>query len=661
MIAAAPPASRILRNAWPAWRPPPRVRAREWIPQHVRLPDDTENPGPFDLDLFPHVEGVLEAADDPDVRVILLPWSSRLGKTVAWLALLAFYAANYPRPGMIGREDEDAVDDLIESQVWPILEACLALADELPPKHRRNSRRGIRLRRSRWRKAYSGAPGSMAGFPAAIGFASELSKWQQRRSTEADPVHLFLKRGWGFPFDSKYLLESTPSELGRCRITQLCDQAGADVRRREVRCPHCGTWQLLRFGDRDSPAGLKWDKLPDGRSDPQLAEETAWYQCAEGCRIEDQHRLELIRSGVWLSENQTVDRRGRIRGKRPAAAVVAFGHPHPDRCPFGALYSTQLSGWGQLAREWLTKKGDGEGRREFANQTAGEVWDPAPQRVQPSQLVARLGEDLALGIAPDWSAFLTAGVDVGQVGDEWLFYWLVAAWGALARGHVVDYGIVWGLEEFARTLRGSWPRAGGSPLSLVEVAIDSSAFTDSIYEICRPVPAWWPVKGSSSSAWPDLYRPSLQSSDLAPALKRAKVRTGAYDLLIVNTHRSQTWLEDRLTGHVKRSDAAALTIPREALTGQPRPGIDLPRQLLGDMRDEFGKWIKRYEDQHARAALRYARTAAEHHTRNGQLWPQQQPGGELAAAAGSARQDPERERFVRKPSGRRRKLRRRRS
>lgn len=635
MIALAPNAFR--RSVARAWRAPRPARCVEWIPRHVRMPTDTETPGPFDLDDFPHVEEVLEDVDDQDVRVILLPWSSRLGKTMTWISVLAYFADQSPRPAMVGREDEDAVDGLLDTQVWPVLESCPPLRNRLPPKHRRSSRKGIRLDHMRVRKSYSGSPGTFAGFPACYGFASELSKWSTRASGEAAPQHLFLKRAWGFPFDSKYIMEGTPSRRGSCQMTELCDQSGVDVRRRVVPCPHCGHWQELEFGDASSSGGLKWDKGADGRSDPAVSERTAWYRCAcNGCRIENEDRLGMLRGGRWLSEGQRMRGRGsraKVVGARPDHRLVSFGHP--VRHPFGALYSTQVSGWGQIAREWCEKKSSREGRREFDNQTLGRQWDPAPVQVRPSELVARMGVGFPLGTVPAWASFLSGGVDVGRAGDVYILYWWISAWGAAARGHLVDYGIDLGWDKLRSRIEShAWMVEGQETAVRANTwGVDSGTFTEAVYTFCNPLPGVWPVKSSSrdqekpfvSADFPEMIKGGYQRAGVPPDVLKAKQRAHAYDLLILNTQRTQDYVEDRLQGLVKPDDPAWYSIPTTALIGHPLPGIDLPRQLLGDWQDERGRWLKRVVAQDFRDGWRISQGMAWLATGNGVSWNELQP------------------------------------
>ncbi|MFV0444406.1 MAG: hypothetical protein ACK5Q5_12625, partial [Planctomycetaceae bacterium] len=67
--------TQLTAAVWSSWAPPPPSSAVDWVPRNIIIPDETETPGPFDLDLFPHCQGVLAAFDTPHVRSILMPWS----------------------------------------------------------------------------------------------------------------------------------------------------------------------------------------------------------------------------------------------------------------------------------------------------------------------------------------------------------------------------------------------------------------------------------------------------------------------------------------------------------------------------------------------------------------------------------------------------------
>lgn len=610
-----PPLRVALADSFRVPAPQPAV---DWIPSEIIIPEETETPGRFDLSLVPHVAEVLEEFDNPDTRIIVLCWAARLAKTTTALSLLTHGCVTQPRPGLFCSSDQDRCDDTIDSQLYPILEACRPAADLLPPKQWRN-KRYINLRNCRIRKATSGSPSSLAGFPACYIVANELAKWSKRKSSEADPLYLIQQRAKNYPHDSKIIFESTPGLLENCNITRLLTREGTDQRMRWVPCPHCGEYQLLTFGSRDADApGLHWHKNDRGHSDVNLAEESAYYRCVSGCKIENHDRPEMMRRGVWLSKGQSIDKRGKISGQRERSPDVGFG-------PLSSLYSLLIGGWGQIARDFLNSRIDTEGRRDFQNSTLCLPWDPQPVSAKPSEIVDRMGCDPPLRNVPDWAKFLTASADVGQVGEDLVFYWAVCAWGRGQRGQLIDLGITLGEREFAPLLvPGSWVY-GDLPVAMI--GVDSGKFTRSIYDLVRPFGHVWPIKGSSHNVdnpyyraeFPDMYRPGMQTAGRPAKLVEALRKQQLWDLILPNTNQSQQWLEDRLAGIVKPDDPRWFSIPKQALIGEVLPGVDLTHHLLGD-RNENGIWRKRYEDQDMRDAIRYARIMAELYTNGGELW-----------------------------------------
>ncbi|MBK8916475.1 MAG: phage terminase large subunit family protein [Phycisphaerales bacterium] len=596
--------------------PRPSVSTAEWACRHIVLPQDSNLKGNFRLDLFPHAREILDCCDDPEIEEITVQAASRMGKTMLSIAFIGKTGATDPHPMAFADADQKSTERVL-GRMWRTFARCAPLAAVLPPERRRRSDRLV-FATFTVEGAWAGSPATAADYPAYVVVLNECDKMKPRSTdTEADFRFLMFERAKGFGPGAKVLEISTPSLTDSSWIETR--RLAGDNRARLVPCPHCNHFQELVTGNGKTPGGVRFERL-NGRLDPQKARETAWYECAK-CRrkIEEHQRYELLNSGLWVPEGCQVDKRGRIAGqpRRPG--------PHASFGPLSTLHSL-LPGIsiGRVAQEWVAALTARENRRErlrnFTNSWEARTWNPAPTATRPSDLADRLGCELPLGLVPDWGVFLTFGADVGQPADEYVFYWCVCAWGLFGRGHLVDYGLAWGKEQAAAAVRLPFSQQGRpGELTCVEGAIDSSNFTDAIYQLCRPVAGWWPIKGSSQSGFPDWYRPSLQGSDLPAPERAARIKLGAYDLLEVNTHRSQSWLEDRLNGLLTPQERDQFTIPRAALIGEPRPGIDLPRQLLGDYRDGT-KWVKRYDDQHLRDALRYARVAAEHYTKNGERW-----------------------------------------
>lgn len=600
---------------------PAKSKAVDWLPQHVVIPGETETPGAFDFNLVPHLRGIIEAADDPGVRHIYLCLAARLAKTTTGISILIHGVAEDPAPALFVSSDRDRTFDTIDGQFYPMLQACRATRDLVPPVHRRNKAH-INCRHSKIRIAWSSSPSRLAGYPAKRILCSEVSKWSKDASSEADALYLVEQRAKNYP-DCKIIYESTPGTVGKCNITHLLTREGTDQRRYWVPCPECGTFQTLEFGDASTRHGVKWEKNSRDRSDPNIAERTAWYQCVNGCRIEDEHRPRMMRRGVWLSEGQTVDVDGTIHGERPKSPHVGFG-------PLSSLYSLMIPGWGQIAREFLDARYDREALRNFYNSTLALPWDPSPQAVKPSQVVLHMGSDDPLGIVPEWACFLTAAVDVSALADDYLFDWGVCAWGPNERGSLVDMGRTPFLDDFLKWLVTlEYPTADGGTMPVGRVGIDSGSFSQMVYGIRQKFPGFvWALKGSSTSLenpfpkrdFPEMFRGMMAKAGRDPKVVEALRARRLYDLIEVNTHRSQQWLEDRLCGRIKRDDPCWFSIPRQAFEEEIIPGVDLAKHLLGDRLSETGTWEKRYEEQHCRDWLRYNIVMAYQRTRNGADW-----------------------------------------
>jgi len=632
-----------------SWRLPKGEEAIDWIPRWIVMPSDTETPGPFDLGIFPHCDDPLIALNDPMVRVILLPWASRLGKTIFGLSALIYFAINMPRPMMLGRENEDAINDLVDSQFYPLLESCNATRKTLLPNHKRN-RRNVQIDRCRVRRSFGGSPTTLTGFPACYALASEVSKWPTRKSREANPIYLFLKRGFLFPFDSKYILESTPSLKDDCTITSLVSAPGVDIRERYCPCPKCGEYQKLVYGNgEDNTPGIKYEKNRHGRSDPMIAENNSWYECVNGCKIENQDRPELLRKGVWLSrDHQKINNQGKIKGKRPMASTVSFGDPVD--APFSSLYSLAISGWGQIAAEFISGKHDAERLREFVNQTLGRVWDPSPPIVEPHDLGARLCGDYASNTVPEWAKFLTAGIDVQDYAS--IFKYIVCAWGSGGRVAEIDHGEFDSWDDLDREiLNGSWNHAdGGTPMQLSLSLIDSGHETEQVYHLARKSRRLLACKGMNKP-----FGLEYKLVTLAPENRRNKQAVGTVYLVEINTDWTQRWIQKHLEGKANPF-GDSLEIATDSTNDIPFLEELLNERRVEDV-DSRGyptvSWMRicSHTPNDFRDTFRYARVAGSIVVKgNWNNLPVRKPGNQPKKE--TKNQDSESSGFVRKPKGR---------
>ncbi|CAK9008714.1 Terminase, partial [Durusdinium trenchii] len=644
---------RLEREVYDCILPRDDTPADEWVERWIRMPADSKLHGTYRLDLFPHFREPFQLLTDPDIDRITIQTAAQVGKTAWAQACLAYIAATNPHPMAFADADERSTKRVIR-RTWRLFERC-ELIEPLCPPPRLRAGDHMSLKTCEIHGAWAGSAASAADYGAFLVVLNECDKMKQKKTdTEADFRELMGERTKGY-VGAKILAISTPAMLGSSYVE--AQRLAGDNRRRLVPCPHCGHYQELRTGNGRDPGGIKFSRNKTGEIDPAIARETAYYEC-ESClgEIHDEHRYDMLNAGLWVPEGCDV-RDGEIVG------TPARPGRHASFGPLSTLHS-MLPGvtFGVYAEAWAkaltARERKGEALRNFVNSWEGRTWDPQPIRVKPSDIVIRLGVDEPLRLCPIWSRFLTIGGDVGRVGETLLFYWLCSAWGPGGRGQLIDYGIAWDTDAMLATLAAAtYPHADdGPPLRPVHTGFDSGSLTNTIYDFCRPIPNCWPIKGSSqdpdkpfvSTDFPEMYRPGFQRTGTNAAVLKAKQKTGQYDLLIANTQRTQEWVEDRLTGLVKRADPNWYSIPLEALEGMAVAEVDLTRHLLGDVQTERGNWAKRYDDQDFRDALRYSMLLAWHYTSNGTAWDRLAPRSSIIPKPAADRAE-ESTGFVRQP------------
>ena len=623
--------SLLLDEVQSAWLPPPVIRSVDWVPKNVKTPAGSEHDGYFSFDKAPHTRHVYELYDDENVREIYLCWATRNMKTSTFIGLMLYSAFAIPRPMAFGSSDEMSVDRVIDEQIYPMAERCDPLRPQLLPEYRR-SRDMIKFTRCRIRKAFGGSKGSVAGYPACYIFVNEVDKWPRKKSSEADTVEGIRQRAKGYPYDSKIPMESTPGELETSRVWGMLTASTTNRKQYYVPCPRCGEFQLLVFDEEH----LIWEKDSKGKSNMLVAQETAWYRCdiCKG-RIENEDRPAMMRAGIWLSDGQSIKRNGKITGKPLVESkYVGLG-------PLSSLYSLLISGWGQIASDFLRCGHDPEKLRDFTNSTLALPWNPKPVSIEPNELATRLGSDEKRGVCPAWAIFLTAGVDVQEHGE--VFKWWVSAWGHGQRGSQIDWGIAHGEEELKQVLKREFPHAdGGASLRILFSFADSGDgnVTNEVYDMCRRFAyegiRCLPSKGSSTSGFPTAVRKTQLDEDGKPVRANHKIKGGGIVLIHINTERSQQWIEKHIKGRCGESDTDRYTISNEAT---------LDFDMLGELANESkyqGKWQKTGVNDY-RDAARYSWAAAMMVTNEGKNWytlpARPRPGETLAAETRSERRE----------------------
>ena len=446
-----------LNECFKALEPTEEIRLLDWATENA-----VNHKGrPYDHSFYPHIGapgGPMDAFDDHRIRTIVLQWASRLGKSFFGQCATLYTADVDPAPMMFASSDKKLAVE-VTKRTYKMIRKC-KLSRQLKKRTRQDL---IELQFCEMFIAWARSASTLADKDIKVGHANEIDKWEQESTaTEADPLKLFSDRGKDFQSTRKFIYESTPTIRGKSRVEHLRIQ-GTNCRF-YVPCPHCQEYQTLEFDQ------IKWRKGLDGRSNPDIARKTAYYECAEcGGIIKDHHRIKMMRAGVWCPEGAKVkskaamDEHARRLYAKPgdkvwdgwSSARWIDDEPTKDSISATYLLSSYYAlavGWGDIAAEFIESKVNPQLLRNFINQWDGTTWEIAEQKQTFEQLGNRIIVSLQRGLVPATASMITIGVD--KQSDFYVF--VIVAWSPGQASHIVDYGAVESVGELSDIITGEW-------------------------------------------------------------------------------------------------------------------------------------------------------------------------------------------------------------
>lgn len=462
-----------IRKVARKWLPRPRMGTLEWLKQNAMVPGRASDfKGRFNVDYFPYEAGVLEMFDDPEVREIYLQWGTQLGKTFLLKMLVPKVADTDPAPIVFACADSDQAQSTGEG-LYKIIEQIERLKKILPVEARRDSFK-IDLGDCVVNMAWSGSPASLGDKSCRYVLCIELSKWNLKKSQEADPADLVRERVKMY-FNTKIIMEGTPTIEGICRMDAL--RVNANQRMRfQLPCPHCGRFQILAESAKDF-RNFKWEKRKDGIHDRDLAERTTWYECIH-CKkkIDNSEKIGMMRRGVWAEAGVKIPEN--FKGKVYYTPGKYKTRIHTQ---LSSLYSPLLS-WGACASEFIrcTDKNAGNiGLQNFVNSWLAEPWSPKVREYRWEDLKKTISAAENKGVVPPWVRFLTAGVDVMK---GWGVY-VIRGWGPQGRSRLIAWGQITSMGELeAMLFERKFQQEGKSePIGVALAGIDTGYQPYGIY------------------------------------------------------------------------------------------------------------------------------------------------------------------------------------
>jgi phage terminase large subunit GpA-like protein len=564
-------------DCWDTFEPIKPLNFADWAAKYVV----TDTGKPYDALFYPHITapgGPVDAFDDHRVRVIVLQWGVRLGKTFFGSCSLLNAAHQSPSPMMLASSREKLSID-VTARLYEMVRRG-PLSDLLVQPEHLQKRDLVEFQAARCYVAWSRSPSSLADKNCRVGHANEVDKWEQAgTSTEGDPLDLFLDRFNDFLPSRKIVIEGTPSVKHRSRVERW-RLLGSNCRL-WVPCRRCGRYQVLILGNEKLPHGIKWQAGPDGRTDVDTAVATARYVC-EHCHgdLQSEDRPWMLRRGVWVPEGCGVDDAAALEvataESRPAwrgwsEASWITGTPlrlgEVASYQLASWYAQAIPGWGDFARRFLTVKSRPQSLRAFVNQWAAETWEASERRETWEKLGQRLIDpELAEGVAPGSSVVITAGIDKQL--DHYV--WLIVAWDHREMAHVVTYGTCKTLDQLDAAVFNRTIPTGHSMPQRVRLALIDSGFRNSVvYRFCRSRirrGRVYPCKGASSPLGTFVQKRILSKNTSSPGQK----------IVLVDTVSTQDWIDGVIAGDEAGGSTASL------FAGSLGQHQDFLEQLLND-------------------------------------------------------------------------------
>lgn len=443
------------------FRPEPQT-AVEWADANYYLPKESAyQEGRWET--LPFQRAIMNAMGSDYIREVNVVKSARVGYSKMLLGVYAYFIEHKQRNTLIWLPTDGDAENFMKTHVEPTIRdipSLLALAPWYGKKHRDNTLTMKRFTNGRgfWclggkaAKNYREKSVDVAGYDELAAFDDDIEQ-------EGSSTFLGDKRIEGSVWP-KSIRGSTPKVRGTCQIERAASES-PHFMRFHVACPHCGEEQYLKFGDKETPFGLKW--TPD---DPS----SVFYLCEHNACVIRQQELDFT-DARYICEKTGIWTRDGILWFSSSGEEIE----PPDSVTFHiwTAYSP-FTTWVQIVKDWMKTKGDTGKRKTFVNTTLGETWEAKIGERPDAEVMAERKEHYSAPV-PDRVAYLTAGID-SQLDRYEMRVW---GWGPGEESWLIDRQIIMGRHDDEQTLlrvdeaiNKTYTRRNGAEMSISRICWD---------------------------------------------------------------------------------------------------------------------------------------------------------------------------------------------
>ena len=545
----------VLRQAF---LPPPRQTAWEWAEENVVLSPKTGtfSPGKYRTRHTPHVRGILEAFQSPDVREIVLSFAAQTAKTLTETVCVAWAIANDPGNMLFVMPSEGMAKSFSKSRLQTVITDSPTVSGHI------YGTKSFNLLEMEFDNCVialtgSGSASNLASRPIRYLFLDEMDKYPKSLGDEGNPVTLAKERTKTFP-NAKIMQSSTPTtDMGE--ITLAFNET--DQRRWFCPCPKCGHEYIA-----------SWERVwfPEEGSDEERAEKVE-VRCPEcGFGVTNKERRQFLSRGHWKPTSTARD-----------SSKIGFRISEFESC-IGRPWSDLVMMF--LSANRKSKNGYIEDLKTFVCSVLAEPWVNRSDTMREADFFLSFCCDYSQGTVPSYMDVvgLTAGIDTQDNG----FYYVIRAWGGgeALESWLVDYGFCETFEELHRVLTAKYPAEDGSRMWDVSGCfMDAMGHrTPEVYNFCRGI-------GRAARVIPTKGEQTLNggtpfSFSAVDRERSGKVLPGSLQLCRINTTHFKDWLDGKL--HIGQDDLGAWHLPETV-------DHEYCLQMSSEYRDDNGKWVPR--------------------------------------------------------------------
>lgn len=468
---------RFSRSERKIYRKRKAVPVSEWCERH-RVVTMSSLPGKWKNEVTPYLAGIMNASFFPSVRETVLCKSPQSGGSEAVNNCIAYAADRAPGPCLYVYPDELTARENCQDRITPMFSLSPRLRTLQSGRDDDAGALKLKLLSMPIYMAWARSVSRLANKPCRYVVFDETDKYQGSNQAETDPIRLGEARVTTFRWTSKVWKISSPSvESGYIWQAMLAAQVIFEY---VVKCPSCHGEQVMHFGEKDSPGGIKWPADRREADDIEI-NDLAWYQC-EHCQAQwhDFQRDQGVRAGFWRAKHDNRKLFDYLAQERPRK--IAFHVP--------AWISTFV-GISKIAAAYRRCKLPGgainlNAYKDFCNTIKAEPWLQV-QQVRQSDKILALRDDRPRGMVPGGNrvACLLGTADTQDNG----FYYQVRAWGygPAQESWLVREGFIDSLENLASILWGTiyYDPAGNKYLVKASFIDAMGHRTKEVYDFCR--------------------------------------------------------------------------------------------------------------------------------------------------------------------------------